>query len=145
VLLAGTNNIGRSPGGEPMVADITRGLAAIVDRFKQKAPGATIIVMGILPRSDGPVKETMSVINGINANLARMADGKTVRYLDINDRLADAEGNLFEGVTTDRLHLSLKGYEIWAEALKPILTELLGPPAETDTAPPPTGDPSAKR
>ncbi|MBP1636944.1 MAG: hypothetical protein H6Q10_3518, partial [Acidobacteria bacterium] len=29
--------------------------------------------------------------------------------------------------------------------LKPVLTELLGPPAATDQAPPPTGDPSAKR
>jgi hypothetical protein len=27
--------------------------------------------------------------------------------------------------------------------LKPIFTEILGPPAKTDHAPPPTGDPSA--
>jgi hypothetical protein len=36
----------------------------------------------------------------------------------------------------------LKGYQVWADALKPILTELLGPPAATDHAPPPTGNPS---
>jgi len=30
----------------------------------------------------------------------------------------------------------------WADQLKPILTELLGPPAMEDHAPPPTGDPS---
>ena len=29
------------------------------------------------------------------------------------------------------------------DGLKPIFTELLGPPAATDRAPPPTGDPSA--
>ena len=29
--------------------------------------------------------------------------------------------------------------------VKPILTELQGPPAPTDHAPPPTGDPSAER
>jgi len=45
----------------------------------------------------------------------------------------------------DNIHPSLQGYQVWAEALKPLLTELLGPPAENDTAPPPTGDPSAKR
>jgi hypothetical protein len=38
----------------------------------------------------------------------------------------------------------LKAYQIWADALKPIFTELLGPPAATDSAPPPTGDPSAR-
>ena len=72
-------------------------------------------------------------------------DGKTIRYLNINDRLADADGRLFEGLTMDQLHPSLKGYQIWAEALEPVLTGLLGPRAATDTAPPPTGDPSAKR
>jgi hypothetical protein len=66
-----------------------------------------------------------------------------VRFLNLNDKLADPEGKLFEGVTMDRLHLSLQGYAIWADALKPILTELLGPPSATDEAPPPTGDPKA--
>jgi len=45
----------------------------------------------------------------------------------------------------DQLHPTLKGYQVWADALKPIFTELLGPPAKEDQAPPPTGDPSAAR
>ena len=76
-------------------------------------------------------------------NIAKFADGKTIRYLNINDKLADQDGKLFDGMTQDRLHPSVKGYQIWADALKPIFTELLGPPAATDQAPPPTGDPSA--
>ncbi len=55
--------------------------------------------MGILPRNDGPVGPT---INRINANLEKLADGKTVRYLNINDRLADANGKLIAGMTVDR-------------------------------------------
>jgi hypothetical protein len=43
----------------------------------------------------------------------------------------------------DRLHLSLKGYQVWADALKPLLTELLGPPGKKKHAPPSRGDPSA--
>ena len=50
---------------------------------------------------------------------------------------------LFEGTMVDGLHPSLRGYEAWAEGLRPVLTELLGPPASSDHAPPPTGDPSA--
>ncbi|HYJ47426.1 MAG TPA: polysaccharide deacetylase family protein, partial [Pyrinomonadaceae bacterium] len=34
---------------------------------------------------------------------------------------------------------------VWANALKPIFRELLGPPAKEDHAPPPTGDPSASK
>ena len=141
VLLAGTNNVGKESGDDAKVADVTRGITALVNLCREKAPGATIILMGITPRNDGPVVPT---INRINANLAKLADGKTVRYLNINDRLADANGKLHEGMTVDQLHLSLKGYQVWADALRPILRELLGEPSATDTAPPPTGDPSAK-
>ena len=65
----------------------------------------------------------------INANLARMADGKTVRFLDVNERLADKDGRLFEGMMHDRLHPTEQGYQVWADGLKPVLTELLGPRA----------------
>ena len=66
--------------------------------------------------------------------------------MNINDKLADKEGRLYEGMHNgDNLHLDLKAYQVWADALKPILTELLGPPAREDHAPPPTGDPSARK
>ena len=77
------------------------------------------------------------------ADYAQLADGKQVRYLNINDQLADRDGKLFPGMTSDRLHLSVKGYQVWADALKPLFRELLGPPAREDHAPPPLGDPSA--
>ena len=64
----------------------------------------------------------------------------------MNDKLADREGKLVEGMMNerDKLHPTLKGYQVWADALKPILLEILGPPATTDHAPPPTGDPNAR-
>jgi lysophospholipase L1-like esterase len=116
---------------------------AVVDLCRRKAPNATIILTGIFPRSDNVA--VMPEIDRINANIARFADGKTVRYININDKLADANGRLLEGMTVDGLHPTIKGYQIWADALRPILTELLGPPAAVDRAPPPTGDPSARR
>jgi (4-O-methyl)-D-glucuronate---lignin esterase len=143
VILAGTNNVGARPGDDAKVAEITRGLAAIVALCRQKAPDATIILTGIFPRNDNIA--VVPTIDRINANLARLADGKTVRYLNVNDRLADADGRLFDGMMNarDKLHPTLQGYQVWADALKPIFMELLGPPAATDHAPPPTGDPSA--
>jgi lysophospholipase L1-like esterase len=141
VLLAGTNNIGKDPGSEALAADVTRGLRAIVDRFRAKAPNATIILTAIFPRNDNAAAQP--TIDRINASLKAMADGKTIRFLDVNAGLTDARGRLRSEMTMDGLHPSLRGYEVWAEGLKPILTEVLGPPAATDHAPPPTGDPSA--
>ena len=83
--------------------------------------------------------------NLVNQAVAKLADGKSVFYLNVNDKLADAQGNLFEGMTGDRLHLSVQGYQVWAEGLRPFLTKFLGRPASTDHAPPPTGDPSLAR
>lgn len=147
VLLAGTNNVGnRSPqdDADPRVADITRGIKAILDLCRQKAPQAKIVLMGIFPRNDNMA--VMPIINKINDNIAKFADGKKIRYVNINDRLADKDGRLFEGMANkDGLHLDVKGYQVWADALKPIFTKLLGPPAKEDRAPAPTGDPSASR
>jgi len=145
VLLAGTNNVGRSnpAGGDAAkVQDIARGIRALLDEMQAKAPRTTIILMGIFPRNDNI--EVMPTIDRINASISKFADGKRIRYVNINDKLADKNGKLFEGMMADGLHPSLKGYQVWADSLKPILTELLGPPMKEDHAPPPTGDPSAR-
>jgi len=74
-------------------------------------------------------------------DVKRLADGRTT----LASTPEDANGVLVDGVmNADKLHPTLKGYQIWADALKPILRELLGPPAPTDLAPPPTGDPSKR-
>jgi lysophospholipase L1-like esterase len=143
VLLAGTNNIGTQARDDREVAEIARGIRAIVDLCRAKAPNATIVLTAIFPRNDNMA--VLPTIDRINGTLATFADGRRVRLLNINDRLADANGTLFDGVMHDKLHPTLKGYQIWADALKPIFHELLGPPAATDLAPPPTGDPSARR
>ena len=143
VLLAGTNNVGNttpSGGDKAKVADITKGIEAVIRIMQAKAPEATIVLMGIFPRNDSIA--LLPAINKINDNCSKLADGKSVRYLNINDRLADADGRLFDGImNADKLHPSVKGYQVWADALKPIFHELLGPPAKEDRAPPPTGDP----
>jgi lysophospholipase L1-like esterase len=142
VLLAGINNVGTVPGGDAKVENITRGLKALVSVCQQKAANAVIILTALFPRNDNMA--VIPTINRINDNLAKMTDGKRIRYLNVNDKLADKDGKLFDGISKDKLHPSLKGYQVWADGLKPIFTEVLGPPAKTDHAPPPTGDPSAK-
>jgi lysophospholipase L1-like esterase len=111
--------------------------------MRAKAPDATLILMAIFPRNDNIA--VMPTITRINANIARLADGNKVRFLNINGKLADQDGRLFPGVmNADGLHLAIPGYQLWADALKPLFTELLGPPGTEDHAPPPTGDPSRR-
>jgi lysophospholipase L1-like esterase len=148
VLLAGTNTVGNevpAAGADSVIESVTKGLQAVVRVMQSKAPDAVIILMGIFPRNDN--MDVIPEIDRINANLAQIADGGRIRYLNINDRLADGDGTLREGMmnANDKLHPTVRGYQLWADALKPLLTELLGPPAKEDRAPAPTGDPSAGR
>ena len=147
VLLAGTNNVGNTvppEDADAKVADITKGLKAVLDILRAKAPDATIIATAIFPRNDNMA--VMPVIKKINVNLSKLADGKKIRHLNINARLADSDGKLFDGMmNADKLHPAIPGYQVWADALKPLFTELLGPPGRQDHAPAPTGDPSAAR
>jgi lysophospholipase L1-like esterase len=145
VLLAGINDVGKDPaGGSEKAARISAGVKAIVEVCCKKAPEATIIITAIFPRNDNMA--VIPMINEINRNIARLADGKKIRFLDINRKLADESGKFFEGmVGADKLHPTVKTYQIWADALKPIFGEILGPPAATDHAPAATGDPSVMK
>jgi lysophospholipase L1-like esterase len=147
VLMAGTNNVGGMPRDgidAAVVENVANGMKAVLDLMQRKAPDATVILMGITPRTDSRGDASvMATIDAINQRYASLADGRRIRYVNINASLARADGAPREGVTVDGLHLSLAGYQVWAAALKPIFTELLGPAAATDHAPPPTGDPSA--
>jgi cephalosporin-C deacetylase-like acetyl esterase/lysophospholipase L1-like esterase len=146
VLMAGTNNVGKAtPLGDSAerAADVVRGVTAVVREIRQRAPLATLVITGITPRNDNIA--VMPVINEANMAIARLADGKSVRYVNINEQLAFPDNQLREGMMNDGLHLTPKAYQIWADALKPIFTEKLGAPAGTDRAPPATGDPSAQK
>ena len=86
---------------------------------RKKAPRATIILTALFPRNDN--MDAMPVINRINASLTRLTDGATIRFLNVNDRLADREGRLFDGMMNaeDKLHPAverLSGVGGWPEA-----------------------------
>jgi len=60
----------------------------------------TIILTAIFPRNDNLA--VMPTINKINDNLSRFADGKKIRFLNVNDKLADKDGRLFDGMSKDK-------------------------------------------
>jgi (4-O-methyl)-D-glucuronate---lignin esterase len=140
VLQAGTNNLPwTGPADKGKVDEVVTGIKAIIGVFQQQAPEAAIVLTGVFPRSQN--KSLKETIEQINARLSKLDDGKRIRFLNINDRIADTEGKLLAGMSSDGLHLDAKGYDVWAEALEPILTGIMGPRATEDHAPPPTGDP----
>src|SRR5262249_40374296 len=88
VLLAGTDYVRPTAGDEGTIAGIVRGIKAILDICQRKAPRATIVVTAIFHRWDNV--EAIPTIDRINGKLATFADGRRIRFLDINNRLSDS-------------------------------------------------------
>lgn len=112
VLMAGTNNLVLRTGNvEAAVEEVTQG---IQDDMPGKRPKSVIILMAITPRNDSP--HATVAINKINNTLATHADGKAIRFLNINNALADESEKLRKEMSDDGLHLCLKGIKfllIW--------------------------------
>ena len=120
VLMIGTNNAGsNSP------AEVAAGVKAIVDTIHEKAPSAKILLLAIFPRGAAPEDKLRKLNDAANAILAKFDDGKTVKYLNINDKFLDQDGTLSKDIMGDLLHPNGKGYQIWADAIREPLKELL--------------------
>jgi len=123
VLLIGTNNFGLH-GDKP--DDVARGVAAVVAALRQKFPPAKVLLLGIFPRDEKANAPIRKSIRAANDRIAKLENGKTVRYLDLGAKLCDEKGDLPKDVMPDALHLSDKGYAIWAETMNPLLQSMLG-------------------
>jgi lysophospholipase L1-like esterase len=122
VLMIGTNNFGLH-NDKP--EDVVRGVNQVVKTLREKLPDAEILLLGMFPRDQQPGTDFRQRIATANAGLAKLADEKSVTYLDMGGKFLAADGTLSKDIMPDFLHLSGKGYEIWAEAIEPKLTELL--------------------
>jgi enoyl-CoA hydratase/carnithine racemase/lysophospholipase L1-like esterase len=120
VVMIGTNNMGAHTAGQ-----IAEGVAAIVKELQRQKPSAKVLLLGIFPRSPSGKALIRAKIKDTNQRIAKLADGKQVFYLDIGARFLTADGALPKEIMYDALHLTTKGYAIWADAIKPTLDKLL--------------------
>ena len=61
----------------------------------------------------------------VNTVIAKLDDGKMVRYLDIDPKFIEADGTLPTNIMPDLLHPNAHGYQIWADAMEPTLDEMM--------------------
>jgi lysophospholipase L1-like esterase len=121
VLMIGTNNSGRDSAEQ-----IAEGITLIVKTIHEKTPKTKILLLGVFPRDAQPGTERRVKLANVNKIIAKLDDGgKTVKFLDIGEKFLEKDGTLSKEVMPDFLHLSAKGYEIWADAITPTLKEML--------------------
>jgi lysophospholipase L1-like esterase len=150
-LMIGTNN---SNGADNTAEEIAEGVKLIIEEIKKKSPSTKVLLLAVFPRNTGKDDAVKKIqkdkIDKVNSIISKLDDGgKSVKFLDIGSKFKDASGALPKEIMPDQLHLSEKGYEIWANAVESVITSMLKgdqtkavePTKKVEPAKPVTGTP----
>ena len=88
-------------------------------------PEAKILLLAIFPRDEKPDGKMRKQNDAINAIIKDFADDKNIFYLDIGDKFLDDNGDLPKKIMPDALHPNGDGYQIWVDAMLPVVEKLL--------------------
>lgn len=119
MLMIGTNSSGNSTGPE-----IAEGVGAVVLEMRKDFPDAKILLLAIFPRNgvDSPARKVNAEASEI---FSRLADDKHVFFMDIGKVFLAPDGSIPREIMGDSLHPTAAGYELWGNAVKDKLAELM--------------------
>jgi lysophospholipase L1-like esterase len=117
-LMIGTNNLGGNT-----VQEIAGGVQAIVADYQKRCPDAAILLQAIFPRGQNATDPNRAKIKAVNEILSKLGDDKKVIYTDFGDKFLSPDGSISPEVMPDFIHPSAKGYQIWADAIQPIISK----------------------
>jgi lysophospholipase L1-like esterase len=113
-IMAGINDLRKGISDETILRNHRRMMSSL----RKNHPKAQIFVQSILPAHVSTISN--SRIRHLNTRITQIAKQEGVNYLNIHHWFTDADGNLRSDLTTDGIHLSPDGYDIWRFALQQV-------------------------
>ncbi|MBW4472366.1 MAG: lysophospholipase [Stenomitos rutilans HA7619-LM2] len=136
-VMIGINDLIRGLSAETLLANYRE----IMLHLRKAHPQAQIVVQSILPHAGSRLPRSPILssplpnqqlalwesrlaimpnrrIQQLNQTLAAMAKAEGLDYLDLYPFFTDANGDLAADLSTDGLHLSVKGYQVWRSRLQ---------------------------
>lgn len=123
VVMVGTNNIYNT------APEIAAGVKAVLTATQCIFPGIKIILVSILPN-----RRANNLMMAANSILRTYADNQTIYYLDLVP-LMPPIGDNWKGLGPDHLHPDAVGYQLWTDAMLPLINKLLASPTASSTQP----------
>lgn len=133
VLMIGTNN-----SLDYNAEEIAAANRKIVAMIRARLPETRILVLGILPRGPRDMKgspvtpafieeaaKRKLTIDAVNRDLAKLDDGKNIRFLDMSAAFLGQDGRIPYSLMPDQLHPGPAGYQLWADAMRPLLDNMM--------------------
>lgn len=120
---AGINDLGMGASYDSIVTQYQR----VIRLLREGTPGSKIYVQSIFPvenKKDRPSTycnpQVNKTVQKINAFLKLNAAKQNYTFIDVYSALA-SEGRLNPEYSFDGIHLTIQGYQLWADLLKPYL------------------------
>jgi len=103
----------------PLAVDaVLSSVERLADAVRARAPRTPVLLLGLLPSTSAGERE-IEALARIDAGLARIAAERGFAHLRLGtSSLISETGALVETLSTDGLHLTRAGYELFAETLR---------------------------
>ena len=123
VVMIGTNNTGHRKENP---AHTAIGIKRVIDELKLRLPNTKILLLDVFPRGANIDDEMRQINNAINEIIKDFEDEESgIWFFSIGDKFLTEEGVLSKTIMPDLLHPNAKGYEIWADAMEPMIRQLM--------------------
>jgi lysophospholipase L1-like esterase len=129
ILEIGTNNIDeKNYPTRHTASQLADGIKTIVKLLREKCPNSKIIVLRCFPGCYGGPNPTShrAILERASDLFSKMADGKHIFYCDVNHVFLNLDGSINHSMMADWLHPTPAGAKAWAQAMEPLLSELMG-------------------
>jgi lysophospholipase L1-like esterase len=128
-LMIGTNNAdAKNYPTHHSGEQIAGGIKAIIAVMREKCPDAKILLLRCFPGAyggPGPT-EHRAVLDAASAIAMKLADDQHVFFCDVNGIYLEADGKIKKELMPDWLHPNPEGARLWAQAMEPLLSKLMG-------------------
>jgi lysophospholipase L1-like esterase len=120
-LMIGINDLfaGQSP------ERILENIRTIVDHFSEKAPETVLFLQSILPVNLTQMFEDEGInlkIYALNHDLERLCKKRENRtFINLHPEFLGVDGEMDTAYTFDGVHLTSRGYDLWARLVRPYL------------------------
>ena len=129
ILEIGTNNIDEKHYPTRHTASqLAGGIEAVVKLMRAKMPDTKIILLRCFPGAYGGSTPTSHriILERASDIVSKLADGKQIFYCDINHVFLKMDGSINRKMMSVWQHPSQAGAKAWAQAMEPLLSELMG-------------------
>jgi lysophospholipase L1-like esterase len=128
MLMIGTNNADETNYPTHHTGEqIAGGIRAIVNLIRVKLPSTKILLLRCFPFGQQPDRNSRGIVLNEASRLARkLADNRHVFWCDVNHVFLNKDGSMSKELMPDYLHPSPEGARLWAQAMEPLLSRLMG-------------------